>query len=341
MSQADLIRGYVKEHYVDAARRANERTLTIVAGEVGRDMQLSDRVANICSALRSRKFAVLAGVRLVAQDGPQAGASARFRYAIDASRPSSSTIQQPPARAQAPAVAPDGDQFASPLAASFIVVIQCAARKRPSAGHLTAENDNPVLFVANAATAPRRPEVAYRRPDDVALSALTWREVLAKYNEIHGSAQANPLGLLPAWRLYQNRTYEYLVDRLGEDNVFILSAGWGLVSATFLMPNYDITFSGSAEDHKRRRSHEQYADFSMLPKDTSLPIIFLGGKDYVPLFCRLTEGTRAERIVYHVGEPPPAPNCGVVRFETDRRTNWHYECATWLLDPKKDTQVTV
>ena len=322
LSQADLIRGYVKEHYVDVARRANQKTLTIVAGEVGRDMRLSNRMANICSALRSRKFLELAGVRLVDQEGPMAGASARFRYAIGANQPPSSKVPQSPARASPASVAPDRGQT---------VVIQCAASKRPNAGHLTTEDGKPVFFVANTAAAPRKPDVVYRRPDDVALSALSWREVLTKYNATHGSAQANPLGLLPAWRLYRDPTYEYLVDRLSEDNVFILSAGWGLVSAAFLTPNYDITFAGNAEDYKRRQSHERYADSCMLPKDTSLPITFLGGKDYVPLFCRLTEGTSAERLVYHVGEPPCAPNCRVVRFETNRRTNWHYECARRLL----------
>ena len=260
-----------------------------------------------------------------------AGASARFRYAIGASQLPSSRVSRSPARAQVPvSVAPDRGQSASRSTASFMAVIQCAARKRPNAGHLTTEEGKPVLFVANATTAPRNTDVVYQCPDDVALSASSWRDVLVKYNETHGSAQTNPLGLLPAWRLYQDSTYEYLVDHLGQDNVFILSAGWGLISAAFLTPMYDITFAGNVKDYKRRRSHERYADFSMLPEDPLLPIIFLGGKDYVPLFCRLTEGTSAERLVYHVGEPPCAPNCRTVRFETNRRTNWHYECARWL-----------
>lgn len=213
---------------------------------------------------------------------------------------------------------------------SFTAVIQCAARKRPNAGHLTTEDGKRILFVADPASAPRKPDIVYRHPDDVARSGLSWRDELANYNEAHGSTQANPLGLLPAWRLYQEPTYEYLVDRLGAGNVFILSAGWGLVSAAFLTPNYDITFTKKVENYKRRRSRDRYADFSMLPTDTSTPILFLGGKDYVPLFCKLTEGTMAERRVYHFGKPPYAPNCRVVRFETKRRTNWHYECARSL-----------
>jgi hypothetical protein len=38
-----------------------------------------------------------------------------------------------------------------------------------------------------------------------------------------------------------------LVEKFGIEKVFILSAGWGLIRADFLTPNYDITFSGSAE----------------------------------------------------------------------------------------------
>ena len=47
--------------------------------------------------------------------------------------------------------------------------------------------------------------------------------------------------------------YRELVHALGAENVFILSAGWGLLSADFLTPNYDITFSATAERYKRRR----------------------------------------------------------------------------------------
>lgn len=331
MSQADLIRAYAKEQYVDVARRASQETLTIVAGEVGRDMGLSNRMPNICSALRSRKFLELAGVRLLGQEGPLAGPSARFRYAIGAGESPSRTAGKPAAGVRPPAVsvAPEDGQLATRSTAPFAVVIQCAARKRPNAGHLTTEDGKLVLFVADTASTPRNPAVVYRRPDDAARSGLSWRDVLSNYNEAYSSTKANPLGLLPAWRLYQDPTYEYLVDRLGERNVFILSAGWGLISAPFLTPNYDITFAKAA-NYKRRRSQDRYADFSMLPADMSTPVFFLGGKDYVPLFCRLTEGTMAQRHVYHVGEAPHAPCCRVVRFETKRRTTWYYECARTL-----------
>jgi hypothetical protein len=46
----------------------------------------------------------------------------------------------------------------------------------------------------------------------------------------------NPLGLVPAYRLYDNAVYQRLVDRLGIANVYILSAGWILLRADFLTP---------------------------------------------------------------------------------------------------------
>lgn len=104
------------------------------------------------------------------------------------------------------------------------------------------------------------------------------------------------------------------------------------VPALFLTPSYDITFSPRADPFKRRRKHETWADLSMLPADTNEPIVFLGGKDYLPLFLRLTAHVSSLRtIFYNSVNAPDAPDCRLVRFETKTKTNWHYECASKLL----------
>ena len=51
-----------------------------------------------------------------------------------------------------------------------------------------------------------------------------------------------------------------LVEIFGIDNVYILSAGWGLIRASFLTPNYDITFSAPAGAYNLRRKYDQYCD---------------------------------------------------------------------------------
>lgn len=214
----------------------------------------------------------------------------------------------------------------------MIVVIQCAARKRPDAGFLRKGNGTRVLFVADPDKAPPTDECHYARPDDLCESGMSWREVLLQYNQTPGE---NPLNLCPAYRLYENEIYRRLVEKLGIQKTYILSAGWGLINAAFLTPNYDITFSPSAEPYKRRKRASAYRDLCMLAEDTDERIIFVGGKDYLPLFCALTQSIRsAKTIFYNSVLRPEAPGFSLERFDTRTRTNWHYECANAFLDGK-------
>ena len=148
---------------------------------------------------------------------------------------------------------------------------------------------------------------------------------MLEYNENPGN---NPLGLLPAWQLYQNLTYGRLVDRIGVGNTYILSAGWGLIAADFLTPDYDITFRPVADAYRPRRKEDRYDDLRMLPANTAEPVVFFGGKDYVPLFCSLTEHVKGQRVLFYSSAyAPVATACTLKRFDTTTRTNWHYECA--------------
>lgn len=212
----------------------------------------------------------------------------------------------------------------------MIVVIQCAATKRHDAGCLVSAGGKPVVFVAKPESAPEDSAHVYARPDDLSDNGKSWRDVLLEYNEQPGN---NPLGLYPAYQLYENRTYGRLVEALGGANVYILSAGWGLIKATFLTPYYDITFGPSAAAYKRRRKGDKYRDFCMLPDRVDEEIVFLGGKDYVPLFCSITSSAQNRKTVFfNSAFPPDAPGCTLKRFPTSTRTNWHYECANALLD---------
>jgi len=210
----------------------------------------------------------------------------------------------------------------------MIIIIQCAARKNPEAGCLTCRGGMPVLFVANPEMAPESTHHVYARPDDISDSGMSWRDWLLEYNRNPGS---NPLGLLPAWQLYENGIYRKLVEKFGLEKVYILSAGWGLIAADFLTPNYDITFSAAAKrenKYKRRKKQDRYKDFCMLSLETTEPIIFFGGKDYVSLFCSLTVSSKGERVLFYNSlTKPDAPGCTLKRYETTTRTNWHYGCA--------------
>jgi hypothetical protein len=213
-------------------------------------------------------------------------------------------------------------------------VIQCAASKRPDAGCSITNDGRPIHFVAHPELAPAENTCTYARPDDLAQGGFSWRTLLQKYNE---QPQANSLRLLPAYQLYDNKCYRGLVNRFGVDNVYVLSAGWGLIRSDFLTPYYDITFSQSADAYKIRRKIDRYDDFRMLPNDTSGEVVFLGGKDYLPLFCKLTENIKGKRMAFfNSTDAPRFDNCEFKRFQTTTRTNWHYECAKALIDGKID-----
>ena len=112
----------------------------------------------------------------------------------------------------------------------MIAVIQCAARKRRDAGHLRRQDGTKVLFVADPTIKPTGPDCVHVRPDDLSDTGESWREKLVRYNANPGN---NPLGLLRAFELYQEPAYCALVTRFGFARTYFLSAGWGLISASF------------------------------------------------------------------------------------------------------------
>lgn len=204
----------------------------------------------------------------------------------------------------------------------MIVVIQCAGSKHPDAGSFSTRDGRPVRFVAHPELAPDDGDF-YARPDDLCDGGKTWRDLLLDINR--GSAAASAT-LLTAGELYRPAAYQGLLEHVGHEKLYILSAGWGLIRSDFLLPDYDITFSGQADAYKRRRKADRYQDFSMLPPNSDEPILFFGSKDYLPLFRQLSADNRGQRVVlFRSAEPPDCPECVAVRFETSRRTNWHYE----------------
>lgn len=217
------------------------------------------------------------------------------------------------------------------------VVIQCAASKSPNAGFLQDNRGQNVSFVALPNEAPKSRNQVFAHPDEM-YEGLTWRERLIAYNAKH----TNPLKLLPAYQLYRNKAYCDLVDALGNDKVYILSAGWGLLSADFLTPYYDITFSNSAETYKRRSKRDRYNDINQLANNLDEDVVFFGGKDYLPLFCELTSAYQGKRFIYSSSAQPPKVNtCTTLRYETTTRTNWHYECVqAFIREGMKPTKLS-
>lgn len=211
----------------------------------------------------------------------------------------------------------------------MIVVIQCASGKQDHAGFLRTLDGRKVMFVGKPNAAPADEYALYAHPDDASDTGKPWRTVLQEYNVTPGS---NPLGLLPAWQLYKNPAYKILAAHVGSHRLYILSAGWGLIRADFLTPNYDITFSKgrNVEPYKRRDRRDVFGDFSLAP-DIKENIVFFGGRNYIPLFCRLTADAGVHRTVFYAGSAIEVSGCTPRRYG-DPFTNWHYQCARAYVD---------
>ncbi|MBE9524951.1 MAG: hypothetical protein IMY76_07610 [Chloroflexi bacterium] len=206
------------------------------------------------------------------------------------------------------------------------IVIQCAGSKNKG-GFLKTGDGRPVVFVANPSLAPENADCIYAHPDGMRSDGKSWRQYLVEYNALKPH---NPDGLYAAIDLYRSSAYADLKDTFGAEKVFILSAGWGLVRGDFLLPSYDITFSqsGKSTPYISRAINQDFMDFNMLDLTSRYALVYLGGKDYIPLFCDLTQSYAGERtVIFNAATPPKAPGCLHVKFDTTIRTNWHYECA--------------
>ena len=213
----------------------------------------------------------------------------------------------------------------------MIVVIQCAGSKHDG-GSFKTRDGRKVLFVADPAIAPPSQDLFYARPDDLADNGTTWREKLLEYNR---TPDRNPLGLLPASALYKDPVYARLVERFGSDRTYILSAGWGLIGASFLTPFYDITFGAvkPPDRYKRRKKGDFYRDFRMLSDDVDDTVVVFASDRYMLLFSDLTSRFTGRRVVfYSTANPPQVTGCSLEKFRGTRSTNWQYDCANALLD---------
>lgn len=168
------------------------------------------------------------------------------------------------------------------------------------------------------------------RPDDNITSQNTWRTYLIE--------QQLDVNLKRAYQLYSRNEYNCLYNKFKND-FYILSAGWGLVKSEFRLPKYDITFSNGKKvpiNTRRNRNIAAapvYEDFNQLEVNDKEDIFFIGGKEYLKLFYKLTQGLENRKIIFYYGLdncPTPIVNQNTFIFinypSTDNR-RWHYEVA--------------
>jgi hypothetical protein len=210
------------------------------------------------------------------------------------------------------------------------VIISCCSRKT---GESFTHNGQPINFISRVNEVIENPG-NYFHPDDLIPNEnSSWRDVITQQEIRHD--------LNPAHELYQDPIYNSLFDHFGID-LFIFSAGWGLVRADYKLPRYDVTFSNRQRtpNYTRRDNNDHFNDFNQLlglnPEEV---LLFMGGMDYVMPFYGLTENMPNEKIIVYRNQNllDNLPNLDINNFQflyyqTNRRTNWHYEFAKRLIN---------
>lgn len=212
------------------------------------------------------------------------------------------------------------------------IVIQCAGSKH-DCSYFRADDGTRIEFVVHPYKAPQIRGIRYAHPDQPSDNGLTWRQRVLDYNADRGGDASS---LEPAYRLYRARQYHQLVDEFGPTDVFILSAGWGLIRSDFLLPHYNITFqrpNSISESYIWRRLNDRFQDFHQLSANSDDLIIFVGGRNYRGYFEIFTADSRARKTVYYNSDSiAPRSGFDYKKFETSRKTNWHYSCADELIE---------
>jgi 5-methylcytosine-specific restriction enzyme B len=85
LSQADDIRKFVIVNYISPARSRGGAQVSVRVGDVHREMDLSNAMPAVCSAIGSNKFWEEAGVREINRDGPANSSTVVFTFAFDQS----------------------------------------------------------------------------------------------------------------------------------------------------------------------------------------------------------------------------------------------------------------
>ena len=79
---SDAIRQHILKTYVYPARERGSKLIVLRSGEIHKQLSLSDRLPQVCSAIDARRFEVEANVRLVDREGPPVSPSVTWRFEL-------------------------------------------------------------------------------------------------------------------------------------------------------------------------------------------------------------------------------------------------------------------
>ncbi len=79
---SDRVRDHVKRKYIDPAKKEGQKTLSLRAGDIHKELGFSRRIPAVCSALRSRKLSKNCDIELTYIGGPNNSTTTTFTYRL-------------------------------------------------------------------------------------------------------------------------------------------------------------------------------------------------------------------------------------------------------------------
>jgi hypothetical protein len=80
MKQTEQVRSYIRDEYIEPARRRHEVVVRVVAGDVQKALRLEQRTPLICAALKSRKLLEENHLSIEKIEGPPSGMSTTVTF---------------------------------------------------------------------------------------------------------------------------------------------------------------------------------------------------------------------------------------------------------------------
>lgn len=209
-----------------------------------------------------------------------------------------------------------------------VIIIQCSAGKQ--FGGEWIENGKKVKFVANPLVAGNPPAgYVYKKPQDISTNGKKYIDELVEYNKNN----SNPMKLFRAADLYKNETYKQLdlyCDSKGW-SFYILSAGWGLIKADYLIPNYDITFTSAAVAYKKKTFHRDTIGINMMDAKQEQSIFCFVGKSYYEILDATTGVAGGKKYLFYLDKNGNKimnkRGYVTVPFTYHDGYRWNYACA--------------
>jgi len=209
------------------------------------------------------------------------------------------------------------------------IIIQCQGKKK-NINRFTGGNNRKVMFVADPSKYSSTDYLACRPDDMKSKQDMSWRQYIYLINQSGKCFKDNRV--IRSAELYTETIYMQLVNAFGWENVFILSAGWGLIRSDFYIPYYNITFSQVNREIKyiqRKKNSDDWHDFQQLDSSSKEPLVYFGCYGYIPLLTNLTKKYKGKKIAFYAAYEAgkELQKSGFAIIKRDSYTNWHYKCA--------------